>query len=319
MGYIKLMLEALKNGKRVRITDYYTNPFKFYDDLEIYALLNLDNKELQRELTILANTVKEINDTKIFYLDEPLPIEKDNTYKIIFQQLLRLYLKDKQSAYDEALRYKNAAREFNRLINDFKKEYVNADLFVDKLLDMSNYIKDHEPTLSNNKIKKKSFTEELLEKIQASNLSFIDYSFYNYLGDEFNKVVYRDINKNNPLFKEISSREDTTIPQILDIIEKIRNKEITILEYYETTKLHPMFLTMIANKYGKISNNYREFIKHFNSFSVKAKNKKNEKLKIRDVEVDEQLVDKAFEYLESIQAPATQATYMATIRKLIRK
>ena len=319
MGYIKLMLEALKNGKRVRITDYYTNPFKFYDDLEIYALLNLDNKELQRELTILANTVKEINNAKVFYLDEPLPIEKDNTYKIIFQQLLRLYLKDKQSAYDEALKYKNAAREFNRLINDFKKEYINADLFVDQLLDMSNYIKDHEPTLSNNKIKKKSFTEELLEKIQASNLSFIDYSFYNYLGDDFNKAVYRDINKNNPLFKEISSREDTTIPQILDIIEKIRNKEITILEYYETTKLHPMFLTMIANKYGKISNNYREFIKHFNSYSVKAENKKNEKLKIKDVEVDEQLVDKAFEYLESIQAPATQATYMATIRKLIRK
>ena len=274
MGNIKKMLEDQRLGKRVKISDYYNDAFKFYDDLEIYSLINLGEKELQRELSILASTVKQENDDKIFYLDGPLPIEQENTYKIVFQQLLRLYLKDQQSAYEEAFRYVGASREFNKLINQFKLDYINADLFVPILVDISEHIRNYKEIETLKREKKKTYREELIDTVYDSNMSFIDYSFYNTLSSEFDKYMYRDLNKKNPKFIEITSRENKTEEQILQIIEKISNNEISILDYYEMTKLHPIFLTMIANKHSKMSNAFRSFIKNFNSTPVKVEIKK---------------------------------------------
>ena len=68
-----------------------------------------------------------------------------------------------------------------------------------------------------------------------------------------------------------------------------------------------------------MSNSFRSFIKNFNSTPVKVEIKKKEKLTISSIPVDEELVEKAFNYLNKIEAPATQATYMAVVRKLIKK
>ena len=319
MSYIKIMLMELKNGKRIRLCDYYVNPMKFYDDLEFYRLTNLNNKELQNELNILARTVRETNDKNVFRLDQVIEANEEETYKLVIQKILKLYKKDKVKAYEEAALFKLDSNDFNKIIIQFRKDFINADLFVEDLMDISKNVKILNESEKGIKHRELTYKERLIESVYESNLSLIDYSFYNYIGNEFDKYVYRDLNRVSPKYKEIAKRKDTTTDKILEIIDKINKEEINILEYYETTKLHPFLLTTVASKHNKLTHNFRLFIKKFNSPRVSPEGEKKGTLIISSVKVDDDMIDEAFRYLKKINAPATNATYKAMVRRLVQE
>ncbi len=320
MNIIEQMLQDQKNGKRIKLDNYYTNKLKFYDDFEIYKSMHQTNKDLQRELDILYRTIKEKNDNYIFYLDKEF-LNNEGNYKEIIQKLLIIYQKDKQSAYDLACKYKKSQREFNKVISLFKKNYINADIYMDSLLDISNYIYTHTNHYQSKKAIKNDYKHDLLNKIYESKLSILDYSFFYDLGSEFDKfTIYSFKKMNNPKAKEVLARKDKTENQIINILDKITNNEINVLEYYEITKLNPILLTQQAVKHKKLNQNYRLFAcKLTNSESTTLKKELKAYQVISNIEITDEIKIDAFNKLDEIGAPKTISTYNIMVRRLIKK
>lgn len=320
MNKIEEMINDQKRGKRIRKETYYDDSMKFYDDYERYRLNNLNNKDVIEQLDILINTVNELSDDHVFYLYDELPASP-YSYRYVFQNLIEQYLKDKQIAYHRAYEYKKNYNEFNKLINSFKSTYINANLYLDILIDLCNYIKEKSNNYSTRKTQIKRLKKELLDEVYDSNLSLIDYSFYNTFNIQDYKYLLFNLSKNNEKKnEEIKTREDKTIRYILILIDAIRNKDIDIVEYYELTKLHPILLVDIARKNKLVNTEFTNFLKLLNSKSfanldVELKSK----LIINQEEVSEDIKRKAFEYLNLIEAPTTVVAYKTMVRKLIKK
>ena len=322
MKIIKQMLEDQKSGKRINIEDYYDDTMSFYDDFEVYKLLNLDNSVIQHELNILITTVKEENNDRIFYLDKNL--DNDFDYLKMIQKLLVLYHKDKQSAYEEAFKFIKAPREFNKLIIEFKASYLNADLYINDLASISNYVFNSNYNKTDKPkeeiIKEQTYADILLDKIYNSNLSITDYSFYYSLGEEFNKKTINKLSRiDKDKYNEIKNRKDTTIKQILSIIDKINKNDLPILDYYDLTKLNPIILNQIALKYNVKTYIFKEYLKTLNSpYKTNLKKELTTPFIISEKLVDNDTKEKAFKILEEKEIPQTVINYKAMVRSLLK-
>ena len=320
MNKIQKMLKDQKLGKRVRIGSYYNDEMNFWDDFERCKFSNLKNEQLCDELQILANTVREYNDENVFYLEGELPFSTSN-YKEIFQNLIKQYLIDKEIAYHKAYEYKKSIIEFNKLIDNFKDTYVNADLYLDILKDLSNYISKESENYMNPKTRIKYANIELIKKIYDSNLSIIDYSFYNRITYGDLRNIYSNLSKaDKEKYLEIKQRQDNTLRYILIILDQIKNNDISLIEYYELTKLDPFLLQQVArenNMYDQAFSKFFRLLKYNTPVNIESELKS--KLIISQEEISAEMKQEAYDYLKAIEAPTNTVVYKEMIRKLMKE
>ena len=265
-------------------------------------------------------------ESNVFAINEELPFNAPN-YALELQEILKIYTINKENGIKKVYNYRDTKEKFLQIVDKFKNKYTNSDEYMDTLFEIANNLK------SGSKKNKKCVTktskynnenEVLFQKIYNSGLSIIDYMFYNYVeADNFlsyvsNKKYYA---KNNNTYETVLNRPNKTLPIILDIIEKIKNNEIDYVEYYELTKLNPMYLRYIARDNNIECGYLNAFISNIHTQNLNLLTIETiyeDKMVINEEEISLELKKKAIDHLQSINAPLNATNYHIVIRKLVK-
>ncbi|MBR1416206.1 MAG: hypothetical protein IJ572_00105 [Bacilli bacterium] len=326
MDYSKLetMLEIQKEGKRIIFEIYYDNKKDFLNDAKEYLKLH---NNLAKEIKILVDTITYGNPSNTFYVNDTNDDYSPN-YIWHFQEILKLYSRDKIRGLRRAMDFKKKAKVFENQIEMFRNRYINADLYLDTLeeikdaIEKENNIKKKTKYVEIENISNASLDKEIIHDIYLSGYSFIDYAFYNPIDISACYTYFGNINENskNKEAIEIKHRESKTIPLILEIIERINNDDLDIIEYFEITKLNPTKLIFFAKQYGLRSYKLNNFISSYKDSSIINVEKVfNGKLIISNQEVPLSTKKEAVNYLNAINAPINSMSYNAMIKRLVNK
>ena len=329
---IEALLEIQSDGIKVYYEDFYDNLKDLYVDIKKYLRKNPERKE---EICILMNTIEKGNKNNVFYLNNTLH-ENNPEYAFKFQEILKLYETDIDKAVKKAQNFREKKDNFLYFVNKFSKKYINSKLYIDALNDIANHLENDEKVKRKTYINYEAFSDIennkiTLDLIYDSNLSVLDYAFYN-------RINYGDVNayistsiKNkttNSKINEIYKRKSKTLPIILDIANKIINNQIDIIEYYELTKLSLIAFKRIVNQNNIKSPILNEFVRdNTNNFTINNTYEKNKVLIDRELnskqiinnqEISNETKLSAYNYLEEIEAPLTYRNYNIMIKKLIK-
>ena len=263
--------------------------------------------------------------TNIFSLDESFLNYDNPKYVFNLYKILYAYKDNKEKGIRIAKEEIKSKDFFLKIIEKFKKNFINANEFLSDLNDITlSY--DEKNKKTNNSFyscvskEEQEEDEKLLKVIYDSGLSKIDYFFYNYTPISFNQYFYNRCYSNDEIALEINNREDKTMPLLLIILKSINNKEIDYVGYYELTKLNPFLLISIAkenNLYTKVVANFIRMLR--TSESVVIERELNGTLVINSEEISKETKKQAIEYLNSIEAPIDSVVYNNMIKRLIKK
>lgn len=175
-----------------------------------------------------------------------------------------------------------------------------------------------------NKQDNRTLATYYLEQIYESNLSFFDYSFYNYMpfpyfentGRLYLMKLFTGIDKEKT--EEILSREDKTKEKVEEIIKKIADNNLDIIDYYKMTKLSPLFLNSDFAKY-KRNPIIRDLFKGLTTDTTTLEKEERITFISSGIEVPQELKELAFKELEEQKLPSTNATYRALVRRKINE
>ena len=165
-----------------------------------------------------------------------------------------------------------------------------------------------------------SLAEYYLYLIYDSGLSLFDYSFSNYLPFPYinyqSKQVllwaFEDINYK--IAKEIESRNDTKKKEAEEIIKTIMDKNLDVIDYYNMTKLSPLFFNENFAKYKRSSTIQNLFSALKTDTTTLEKEEKITYIS-GGIVVSKELKELAFNELEKQNLPKTNGTYRALIRR----
>ncbi len=175
-----------------------------------------------------------------------------------------------------------------------------------------------------NKQDNRTLAAYYLEQIYESNLSFFDYSFYNYMpfpyygniGRMCLMKLFAGIDKEKT--EEILSREDKTKEKAEEIIKKIADNNLDIIDYYKMTKLSPIFLNSDFAKY-KRNPIICDLFKGLTTDTTTLEKEERITFISSGIEVPQELKELAFKELEEQKLPLTNATYRALVRRKIKR
>ena len=317
--YIQDILKKQREGLYFSVADKN----KAIRDIDI--ILKRGDGILDKELTILKDTIEFGNLYNTFFLNSIFNASTP-TYADKMQLILIAYKSSKEKALSKVSSLFHTSKTFKSKIIAFESKFINSSLYISVLEELLNLMIELEEKNSKKQttfVNKNVFKDipdiELIDMIYESSLSLLDYSFYykiNY------RKVRNDLLKNrNSKYFEILQREDKTIPLILDIINKINNKEIEVIDYYKLTKLDPYNLKKIVSEYNLQGKEIGKFIKALISLK-KDKIKESQvdlQFEIDKNEIDMQTKKDAIDHLQQIDAPLGFKNYRDMVRKLVKQ
>ena len=161
-----------------------------------------------------------------------------------------------------------------------------------------------------NKQDNRTLATYYLEQIYESNLSFFDYSFYNYMPFPYFENTGRLYLMK--LFTGIDKEKAE------EIIKKIAGNNLDIIDYYKMTKLSPLFFNSDFAKY-KRNPIIRDLFKGLTTDTTTLEKEERITFISSGIEVPQELKELAFKELEEQKLPSTNATYRALVRRKINE
>ena len=299
------------------------------------GLVTEENRKYVDVLTNIGRVCK--NDmVKYFDLNGEESIGNDN-YDFIIRKALREYKVNKDRAARTALdglvsgaRYDSSM--FGKAVEAFKDRYVNSNLFMDDLLEilrLSNE-KRNEPAKRTTYLDSKSLTSkvessthnDIYQRVYNSGLSLRDYAHKNFVDSKLRNFFNPVANGfDERMSQEILSRKDIFTGEILEVVNKINNEEIDIIDYYKLTKLNPVVLRTIAKENGIITATLSKFANAYaNPSSDEEKLDKfmvGYKVVSEEVAIDEIKSDAKLALIDN-EIPLTIGCYKQMVRQLIK-
>ena len=297
------------------------------------------NNQNRKYVDVLTNIGKVNKDgmVKYFDIDGEESIGNDN-YDFIIRKALREYRTNKDRAVRTALDglvsgAKYDSSMFEKAVEAFKDRYVNSNLFMDDLLEILRLCdeKRNEPAKRTTYLDNKSLTSkeenashsDIYQRVYNSGLSLRDYAHKNFIDSNKIKNFFNPIANgfDEGMSQEILSRKDTFTDEILDVVNKIINEEIDIIDYYKLTKLNPVVLRNIAKEHGIITAALSKFANAYANPS--SDEEKLDKFivgyKVVGEEVaSEEIKSDAKQVLIDNEIPLTIGCYKQMVRQLIK-
>lgn len=262
--------------------------------------------------------------TDLFSLDQTFLSSDYPNYAFKVYKILKAYNENKEKGIRLAQDSIKNKEYFIKIVEKLNKKYSNMSQYEEALsfiiLSYDNIVKKSDKYVDYSLIKTDcSEKKELLTKIYNSGLSVLDYYYYNTTFININTFINDRRNENNKMALEIKKRKNTTIPMIINIINKINNGEMDYVGYYETTCLYPYFLMEIAKEYNLYTEIVADFIRTLRNPNCILVNKElNGSLVISNEEVPREIKEQAIEYLKSIEAPLDINIYNNMVKRLIK-
>ena len=299
------------------------------------GLVTEENRKYVDVLTNIGN-VKSQDMVKYFDINGEESIGNDN-YDFIIRKALREYKVNKDRAARTALdglvsgaRYDSSM--FGKAVEAFKDRYVNSNLFMDDLLEilrLSNE-KRNEPAKRTTYLDSKSLTSkvessthnDIYQRVYNSGLSLRDYAHKHFVDSKLRNFFNPVANGfDERMSQEILSRKDIFTGEILEVVNKINNEEIDIIDYYKLTKLNPVVLRTIAKENGIITATLSKFASAYaNPSSDEEKLDKfivGYKVVSEEVASDEVKSDAKLALIDN-EIPLTIGCYKQMVRQLIK-
>lgn len=318
---IEEMVNIIYSGNKLYLKDFYPKKIDFIvdsfnEDINEY----LKTHQKTEQLDILLRVVQCIlsNDaTHIFYINDTLDCYAPN-YALTFQEVLRIFNSDEKRALNLLKNIKN-----KHVLESFKKRYVNSEIYIPTLVELFSKIpveKEKQVTYVNMKALNNHDYISFVEEIYESNLSPLDFYFYNSVNISQYNVALAYCKKNE-LVKIINKRENHTLPLLKKIIECLGNEDFDIISYYKLTKINIGNLKPLARKYNiDISRNASIKISNYtNNTKFNIDNEVEGTLIINGVEIPRKIKQEAIDYIQNNDIPLNVKTYDTMVRKLIKK
>lgn len=303
-----------------------------------YRNAGLVTEENRKYVDILTNigNVKSQDMVKYFDLNGEENSRTDN-YDFIIRKVLREYKINKDKAIRIACDSLVSGSRYNSLLFEkaveaFKDRYVNSNLFMDDLLEilrLSNE-KRNEPAKRTTYLDSKSLTSkvessthnDIYQRVYNSGLSLRDYAHKNFVDSKLRNFFNPVANGfDERMSQEILSRKDIFTSEILEVVNKINNEEIDIIDYYKLTKLNPVVLRTIAKENGIITATLSKFASAYaNPSSDEEKLDKfivGYKVVSEEVASDEIKSDAKLALIDN-EIPLTIGCYKQMVRQLIK-
>ena len=263
---------------------------------------------------------------ELFSLDEKFLASNYPDYAFYLYKILKAYNISEEKGIRVAKETVKTSKKLSSMIEKFQKYYANADDYVKNLYDVMFALNNKTPKKQTTYLPYEKATPERTEKanivknIYESGLSMLDYFFYNPtplgVSTYFNERCHRQ----DKSALEIKRRENTTYSTIIDIINKINNKELDYVEYFEITKLNPYHLIAIAKENNLYTDELAKFINLLRTNKpVDVERELNGVLVINEEVIPRKVKEQAIEYLNSINAPMDVVVYDNMVRRLIKK
>ena len=237
------------------------------------GLVTEENRKYVDVLTNIGRVCK--NDmVKYFDINGEESTGNDN-YDFIIRKVLREYKTNKDKAIIIACDSLVSGSKYDRLLFEkaveaFNDRYVNSNLFMDDLLEILKLVdeKRNKPAKRTTYLDNKSLTSkvessthnDIYQRVYNSGLSLRDYAHKNFVDSKLRNFFNPVANGfDERMSQEILSRKDIFTGEILEVVNKINNEEIDIIEYYKLTKLNPVVLRNIAKEHGIITATLSKF------------------------------------------------------------
>lgn len=262
---------------------------------------------------------------EVFSLDEKFLASYYPDYAFKLHKILNAYNSSKDKGYRIAKELVKTSNRLSAMTEKFKKQYANSGDYLEALYDIMNYLnKGVKKTTTYVNIGKvspeRAQMASIIQKIYNSGLSILDYYFYNTTPLGINTYFCDKVSHKDKIALEIKERRDTTYPIILDIIDKINNKELDYVGYYEITKLNPYYLIAIAKDNNLFTEDLARFISLLRANNqLDVERELNGTLVINEEKIPRVVKEQAIEYIKSIDAPMDALVYESMIKRLIRK
>ena len=260
----------------------------------------------------------------IFTLDDTFLIGEYSEADFKMYKILNAYKENNDKGIRVAKEYFKSEKAFQKAIDRFEKAHINADEFLDDLNDIlpsyGNVVKKEKGYINRSIYRDTEAMRKVLIAIHESNLSLLDYCFYNSTTFGFATYFGECIRRNNKKAIEIKNRKDKTYKVIIEIINKINNEELDYVGYYETTNLNPYLLINIAREndlYTDVLARFISVLRANNQLNIEKE--LNGVLVISEEEIPREIKEQAIEYLNSINAPMDTVVYNNMVRRLIKK
>ena len=323
---IDKMLNANNNGERVCLFNYFNSESDFLNATKDYLT---QNPSKAGELKVLIATVTTNKQNHVFYLNETL-IGNQPQYAYLIQKVLKAYKISINEAVRKALNSNEIHNNFDNIISLFEKRYVNSSIYMPTLIKINEAMKEvgtkeqrnvflninaFRNVVSNN-------DEKLIEDIYNSNLSIYDYAFDNVI-DIHNLVnilragKVKEITKRN---KEILNRPFKREQEVIDILYRVIEEDLDIIEYYKICKIAPFYLKLIAVKHDirhkKLSIFFGMTLNNDSNIEIAEDKALEEERIFGKNKITQEGKEYAINYLKENNIPLTRYTYNTMLRKI---
>ena len=314
---IDKLLKMMKSGKNIYYNGIYSNMSEFLIDCKKYLQANpYKYNEVKLLIDIYCLNDKE----NAFFIDNMISrCERKYVYKL--QSILKVYVIDKEKGYQIANKLYKSNSSFISAMKKFENKFINSALYMPYLIDISKHVQDEVKVKNQTYLRYATLgtNREYLDIVYESGLSLIDYAHLNLIDYHlYNEAIYsRSENK----AKEVRKRPIKYLPELLEIINKVSNNELTYIEYFKLTKLSPYVLKKIASENNINNKNLSIFYSRYSNNNPKI-NKElelNTQKSINNMEISRNTVEQVFDYLEENEIPVNSITYNELLRTYIKK
>ena len=319
---IEKMLEKLYNWEYLDYGNFYESKQEFLIDFKNYLSNHSDKvKELKllEDIVLYGDNSSKI--ANLFYIDCPFPNGIPN-YVMELQEIIISYKNNKESTLRK-FRNVYTIEKFEYRMDKFEKRFINSELFMEILYEIKNNLE-----FKNQSKAKKQYVnismgtmnidENILKDIYESDMSLLDYAFYNRIDYTlFNKFISTIT---NPITKDIRNRKDTVEEKIIDIIKKINSGEMDFLDYYKECKLEPKHLKLFVSKYHLYGKSISNFIaKNTTNYRINIETELSSLLVINNEVVPKEVKEQAIKIIKDVDAPLIACNYSSMVRKLMKE
>ena len=326
---IENLISYLKNGAAFYTTIEYKSNSDMKYDLKRYMRI-YSNDENKVYLDILCKVADEdLKNNHIFGFDIGSR-RNAASYLTLIERVLYAYKNEgKKTAVNIAFNSESTRVRFSDSYERFLSNFYNAILYKDVLDDVLKDVKEKcksddkkRTTYINNKALC-STNDNIYIIVKESGLSLLDFAHRFYVDNLLHKNFLRPdvVCKDSKLASELMQRESTCLPELIDVINKINNNEIDVIDYYKLTKLNPLYLKNIAKDLGIATPNLSKFVysnQNPHSEEYKVNLAMNGTLIISNEEVSEELKQKAKQIMVDLDIPLIPNYYNKMVRKLIK-
>lgn len=252
---ISELLELNKKGNSININNYFNGERDLLVQAKDY-IKKYPNKA--KEVEILVNTLRERKLNHIFLLEDAL-IGEQPVYVHDIIKIIKMYYLNPDEAVKLAYNLRKTKHAFDYTIKLFNERYVNAELFTPVLDNISKKMASQNINKRKNyfnadafKITALSKDEEILEALYESKQSLFDFACDNLIDiSKISKLLKLRTTKEMALRNDIIlSRPFNNEEKIVQLLYKIIEEDLDIIDYYRICKLSPFYLRNIAKKHN---------------------------------------------------------------------